>query len=357
MSWPILIASFFPVVVYLTVGLRARAKSVDDYFVYGQQVSPRDYANTSVGYALQMAAIFLFADWGARYGLGALWTVLFWFLGFALLYFLLPRFLDFHSQRASTLHQYLTSRFHAGHAFQRLAALATIVGLWGTMMSEVDYTTQIYDPIFPTQWMKLVLGALLLLFGVIYTIVNGYKAEVNTERFQVPIAFGALLLVLILMLPAVWVTSGGKPFLAIFLLLLAVIAALIYGKTQTGIKRDPQTLVPLVGLLALLSVTAWTYFTKNPGSLATVIAQPVTSQLRAQGFFGLLSLKAVRAKEMASKTLMHFSSACQGLRAGGTESSRTGNHREIALAISCFRQAGAKAALTCPLDTRETLTW
>src|SRR5947209_16987248 len=96
-----------PIVGYLVIGLLpiSRARNVADYFIYSQSVSTADYANTSVGYALQMAAIFLFAYWGALYGLGALWTPLFWGIGFWILIKLLPSYVEYHT-RGTTMHEY-----------------------------------------------------------------------------------------------------------------------------------------------------------------------------------------------------------------------------------------------------------
>ncbi len=206
-------ASVLPLITYILVGLakRSQATTIEEYFVYGQQISALDYANTSVGYALQMAAVFLFAYWGILYGIGAFWTPFFWFLGFFLLYKLLPRFLDYHD-KSMTLHQYLAERYKGGKQLQAAASIATIVGLWGTMMAEVDYTVQLYSPIVQSQVYLFGIGALFLLFGVSYIVKNGYKAEVNTERIQVPLAYTGFITVLVLSLPAVWRHGGVRPY-------------------------------------------------------------------------------------------------------------------------------------------------
>src|SRR5690349_11851995 len=185
MGYAVLAVTVLPFVVYIIVGLSAKAKTIEDYFVFGQRVSIQDYANTSVGYALQMAAMFLFTYWGILYGLGALWAPIFWGLGFGLLWLLMPRFLSFHEkQGAFTLHQYLAERFGAGRAFRTTAAVATVIGLWGTMMAEIDYTLQVYSPYISDPAAVIGAGAFFLLFGAVYIIHNGYKAEVITERLQ-----------------------------------------------------------------------------------------------------------------------------------------------------------------------------
>jgi hypothetical protein len=104
-----------------------------------------------------MAALFLFADWGVRYGFGALWVPIFWGLGFLFLYVAIPKFGRFVTGNW-TLHGYLYQIFDS-RVLQVLAALATIIGPWGTMMVEIDYATSIYQPFFATEIHLYLLGS------------------------------------------------------------------------------------------------------------------------------------------------------------------------------------------------------
>src|SRR5579859_4058699 len=195
----IILATLLPVAYYIYVGLRkdSRADSLDDFFIYNRNVNAKDFANTTVGYSLQMAALFLFADWGIRYGFGALWVPIFWGIGFFLLNFAIPKF-DYFISQNWTLHGYLKNRFNS-RALQWVAAMATIIGLWGTMMVEIDYATQIYQPFFPTKIGLFLLGMAFLAFGFVYIALGGYKAEVNTERVQVPVAYATLLAIILIL--------------------------------------------------------------------------------------------------------------------------------------------------------------
>jgi hypothetical protein len=295
-----ILATALPFAVYIAVGLHrsSSAKSVSDYFIYDQHVSVSDYANTSVGYALQMAAVFLFAYWGVKYGLGALWTPLFWLVGFALLTILLPRFIRFHGQRV-TMHEYLARTFNAGQRLQRIAACATIVGLWGTMMAEIDYTVQLYSPVIKTERGMFILGAAFLIFGVVYIIVNGYKAEVNTERFQVPIAFMCFIAVLLLSLPAVWKHAGVRAYWIIWALLAITFIGMLIGKLMLGARAafsDPQILVPIGALSGLIAVQM--YLVKAgpiAGNASSVLDLSMRSQIWAQGPLALVALLIANA--------------------------------------------------------------
>jgi Na+/proline symporter len=235
--YSVVAATALPLLVYVLVGLArtARAKTIDDYFIYSQRVSVQDYANTSVGYALQMAAMFLFAYWGILYGLVALWTPICWALGFFLLWWLLPKFMPYHERHGTiTLHQYLADTFRGGRTLQTTAAAATIIGLWGTMMAEIDYVLLVYSPVIKDRRLLYLLGAVFLAFGVIYIIQNGYKAEIHTERLQVPIAYMGLISVLILALPNVWRHGGPRPYRIILSLLVFTFAVMLVGKSVQG---------------------------------------------------------------------------------------------------------------------------
>lgn len=296
LPWPVLLASILPIAIYLFVGVFAKsskAKTVDDYFIYSQQVSANDYANTSVGYALQMAAMFLFAYWGILYGLGALWTAVFWALGFGLLYILLPKFIPFHDQ-PTTLHDYLSRKFNR-RSIRWLAAIATIAGLWGTMMAELDYTMQVYAPVVSSPTYTFIIQSLFLTFGVLYIIVNGYKAEVNTERIQVPFAYAGLIAVLILTLPAVWIHSGTRSFTIIFSLFIVTLLLMIVGKVTSNWRRplhDWQVWIPILAIVSLIAVGWWTRSSGlTAGANPTILDEPLFgTQLKAQGYFALFSL-------------------------------------------------------------------
>lgn len=291
---PVVVATALPILIYLIIGFlpASRARTEEDYFVYSQRVRVEDYANTSVGYALQMAAFFLFAYWGAKYGLGALWTPLFWAFGFWLLGLLLPKFLAYHKGASSTMHQYMAIRFKAGRQLQILAAFATIAGLWGTMMAEVDYTLQVYSPVLKNLQQDYIVGAIFLIFGLVYIIINGFKAEVNTERSQVPVAYSAFLVVILCVIPSVWVESGHFSFWVVAALLFATLLILLFGKLQVGAARairDLQFYIPIVAVFALLGICVYTQRLPE-GTHSSVLNLPLSKQLSAQGVIGLVSL-------------------------------------------------------------------
>jgi hypothetical protein len=331
----IAIALLAPLAVYIVVGFspKARARNETEYFIGGKRVNQNDYANTSVGYALQMAAVFLFATWGILYGIGALWAAVFWGLGYLLLYILLPRFIPYHAQDAPlTLHEYLRLRFRAGRALQLLAAAATVVGLMGTMLAEVDFVVQVLQPVsdaYPIA-RPVALEAVFLIIGLSYIIWNGFKAEVRAERIQIPIAYCCLLTTLFYLLPTVWGHAGPRAFYPIVVvlglaLIVMTLAKVDWTASKRGTRRLPdwQIIIPLAGLLVLTILTVLTATSTSPGTIPSLFERPISLQLKAQGWLALTSLFLANALWMPVDlstwqriTSVDRSNVLQVLRAG-----------------------------------------
>ncbi len=249
-----------------------------------------------------MAAVFLFADWGFRYGFGGFWVPLFWLLGYLLLYFFIPKFEPF-LEKTWTLHGYLRNRFNSPN-LQIVAALATILGLWGTMMVEIDYCTSVYQSVLGTNWLQggtFILGLFFLAFGVSYVVYGGYKATVNNERLQVPIAYVFFLLVIFFLLTMVRSAGYETDFNIIWYLLLLLFVIMTIAKVNIvgRIKEnhepflsDKQIAIPIFGILALVVIR----FTIEPSLVGTIsnrlpsLAENISVQLKAQGALAIFSL-------------------------------------------------------------------
>lgn len=303
MAWLTIGLTIASLVWYVVVGLSRKSSSANEeqYFIAGQSVSANDYANMSVGYALQMAALFLFAYWGFIYGVGALWTALFWALGYGVLYWLLPQFREYRSTAGrQTLHSFIRSQFSSSVGLQKTAAAATLIGLLGTMLAEVDYTVAVYHPIGFVK--PVVLQLVFLGIGLVYIIWNGFKAEVRTERIQVPLAYIGLLAVLLVAIPEVYLHSGVRAFSVVVggtaatLVLMAVAKSIdITARTRRFRWLDWQLAIPLVALSVLAVETVWVLTQLSPGAAANILDTPISTQLVAQGGMGLASLLVANA--------------------------------------------------------------
>ena len=292
MHWYVLIATLAPMLIYCVVGFRnSPVRTEAEYYLDDQKVSPSDFANISVGYALQMAAVFLFAAWGMLYGVGALWTAIFWMVGYAVQYLLVPRFADFRAKSGKlTLHEYLRKSYANSRGVHVTSAMATAISLLGTLIAEVDYTSQVYAPVWPYQPYFLQFAFLVL--GASYVVWNGFRAEVKSERWQVPIAYLGLLTMLLAALPAVWRVSGAKPFWWIAGTVGGAMVLVLCGRVYLARRSKVvaiETWLPLAALVLLVAVV-WHSVQAPQGSVPTVFDKPISEQLVAQGLLGLFSL-------------------------------------------------------------------
>jgi Na+/proline symporter len=303
--WWVGIATAIPVTLSLFTGFRreSRASSEAEYLIAGQHVSANDYANTSVGYALQMAAVFLFADWGAHYGIGALWVALFWCLGFALLYWLLPKFMPFRDKtEPMTLHEYLAKSVGGSRRVQIVASLATILGLSGTLMNEVFYTLTVYEPVTGEGPLVRALAIVFLAVGMSYVVVNGFKAEVRAERVQMVIAYVGFIGVLVLSLPFVWSYATPTSYARVELGLIATLALLVVAKVNFTSRfrswretfPDSQVVIPIIAILIILLQRQWTQMIPH-GHVQSVLEKPFDVQITAMGWLGVISLFVANA--------------------------------------------------------------
>ena len=89
-------------------------------------------------------------------------------------------------------------------------SLASVIGLGGTMMAEIDYGTQFFIGTLQVgphaHLLQYVIEGSILTFTGLYVLWGGYKSAVYTDRFQVPAAYLAFSMFGF----GVTVISGGK---------------------------------------------------------------------------------------------------------------------------------------------------
>ena len=202
-----LIAVTLPLVVSLLAAFdpHSRVRTVSDYFLYAKDLDLDGVFLEAIGYSLQAASIALFFLWAITYGARPIIVAIAWCAG----YWLLARyvqdrkldsFLASHRQDALTIHGYIGQHIAASAKTIRvlvmLVAAATIIGLGGTMIVEVDYSTKITlntlgisAPSGSTSLLETVIHVVVLVFTLFYVIWGGYRAVILTERYQVPAAY------------------------------------------------------------------------------------------------------------------------------------------------------------------------
>jgi len=196
-----LFAAFASIAAYVMLGLRrsSRAATVAEYFYYDKQARPGQYFDAMVGYSFQVAVTIYFVFWGFKYGI---WIVVYaaqWLLGIYLFQRCATRLRPFALSN-HTLHSFIAERYGTSLTIRRLTACCTIVGLLGALLIEASYGADILgsyltvSPVPVGEWSVIYIGILFLTW--VYVQYGGFKATTITAGLQLPLAYGALAIVL-----------------------------------------------------------------------------------------------------------------------------------------------------------------
>lgn len=218
------LAACIPFFASIIVALKpsARPKDEKDYFLYGRSLDAGSFVTSNVGYSTQVASIFLFLYWFFTYGLGSLFVPFAWGAGYLFVAWLaktkrLDTFLV-ESTAIETLHGYIGRAFSKDHSMISVkilvivASLSTLIGLGGSLVTEVDYATRFFllpgislpsdlaTPFFP-----IVSQLFVLSFSGCYILWGGYKAAIMTDQIQIRFAYiSFVLLTLFLAVKAIY---------------------------------------------------------------------------------------------------------------------------------------------------------
>jgi hypothetical protein len=261
------IAITVPLGWYTVVGWRREAvsRTVGEFFIFDKKLNEHYFVQTSVAYAFQVAAIFLFADWGFRYGIGGFWVPLFWGLG----YFLLIRFvnrMESFTQGSWTLHGFLRNSFGDSRTLQSTAAILTIVGLSGTMVVEADYASNIFSIFNEEATFRYAVGIFLAVFCLVYVLSGGYKAAVLTDEKQLPLAYLSLILVIFFTLLVAFENGFTAAFWTLNVLLILLFVLMFWKKGGFDVLRnrnDRTIFIPVFGLMTVTLACVLSFFTNQ----------------------------------------------------------------------------------------------
>ena len=326
----ILIAATIPFVASILSALspKTRVNDIGDYFLYDNKLDVDSFVKTTVGYSLQVASIFLFFYWTLTYGIAAPVIVcISWGLGYVLISFLLQKGkLDNllkigadDDSHVKTIHGIIGNNVETKSlSFKNIivffAATASIIGIGGTMMTEVDYSTAyIVNAIGSAN--NITIGILtsslislaILLFTAFYVLWGGYRSVVFTDRFQTPVAYGAFALFSLIL--AIYGFGRSDPSnTAIILSVIIATYSLIGWRRLILIKRfpnDPQltsnrfstflTFSPIVFFGFILLVTNLSKFNfTSLDKLGESLFVPASNFL-GFGIWGIVALVFVNA--------------------------------------------------------------
>ena len=310
----VLVAATLPFVASILSSLlpATRVKDLGDYFVFDRKLEVDGFLKATIGYSLQVAAISLFFYWSFTYGLlpplivCAAWIGSYLLLAWAVKTGRLNRFLGvgIREEGAETIHGFIGNRARATRLRSLavfLVAVASVLGLGGTMMAEVDYSAGYLTGFLSipdtNDITRLSIQATILLFTLLYVLWGGYKSVVFTDRIQVPFAYLGFC-VFAVGVAGIGISLGTGLATATLLALMTLSVAVILGVRMRLLKRVPAsdwekltpflTFGPILTLLFLFSTYA---FTKAGGSLEALT--PILLKPGAPlgfGFWGTIAL-------------------------------------------------------------------
>jgi hypothetical protein len=226
----VFLAASLPFVVSILFSLSPNlsSDSAKGYFLSNRQLSVSGYIATTIGYSLQVSSIYLFFYWGILYGIYPIIMCITWAAGYALMGELvragkldgflglkqgdqpLHEALNDRETTTRTIHGYIGGRISQQttsgdrSATKRIAvrcavlmvSLASVIGIAGTMMTEIDYSSvfflQAIGMEISDSAVRYFTQISILLFTALYVLWGGFKAAVWTDRLQVPVAYVGL---------------------------------------------------------------------------------------------------------------------------------------------------------------------
>jgi Na+/proline symporter len=194
----LLIVIAIPVLLSLISLLKINLPTdLEGFFYANRTVDSKQFIDTTVAYAFQIAAISLFATWGYMYGFWTLWVPLFWYGGYRLLKWLndndyLDSFLD--SREGETIHGFIAKKYKWKY-LSLIAGVATLIGLSGTAFFEAEFVSNSITEVIPNtaSGSHLLVFFIFVLIALLYIIIGGFKAIIWTDSIQLKTGFIAIL--------------------------------------------------------------------------------------------------------------------------------------------------------------------
>ncbi|MFC1565296.1 hypothetical protein ACFL6G_10205, partial [candidate division KSB1 bacterium] len=283
----------------------SRPKKINDYFLYERNLSPSGFVKTSVGYSMQVVSIFLFLLWTLEYGAISFLIPLSWCFGYFLMGWAVSRKLldDFlvtsDLDEIRTIHGFIGSKVNRGRLFLvSLMAIFTIFGLGGTLVAEMDYVTLFISQVLgfgQGGFTPYLIHMVILIFTVFYVLWGGYRAVVETDKFQVPLSYisFAIILFAIFYYNALLGNVNHSRILTILCILIFFVILrnrITLSKLESDypILRDKilLSIILIIGLITLL----FTFGKENTTPITWIGFFKENNHLFGFGLFGIISL-------------------------------------------------------------------
>jgi hypothetical protein len=223
-------------------------RRAQDYFVSSQYTRPEVVRNSSIAYALRMAAFGPLFAWGAS---GDLWPAIigsaFFGLGVYLIYILRQPLLEFldgalSRDQSITVHEFIARQHGNDPRVRLLAASLTVFALLGLLVGEALGVAAFLKPMLPGSGAAVylfVFAALLLM--VLHAILSGHSGVMHSAQLQLGMLylglFGSTALLLYLHVSALTPMPPHGTFAVVFVAVCCAI--MLYYRRSKYVDTDP----------------------------------------------------------------------------------------------------------------------
>jgi hypothetical protein len=223
-------------------------RRAQDYFVSSHYTRPEVVRNSSIAYALRMAAFGPLFAWGAS---GDFWPAIigsaFFGLGVYLIYILRQPLLEFMDgalsrDRSITVHEFIARQHGNDPRVRLLAASLTVFALLGLLVGEALGVAAFLKPMLPGNAAAVslfVFGALLLM--VLQAILSGHSGVMHSAQLQLGMLylglFGSTALLLYLHVSALTPMPPHGTFAVVFVAVGCAI--MLYYRRSKYVDTDP----------------------------------------------------------------------------------------------------------------------
>ena len=225
-----------PLLYLLAIVAFPNPKTSEEYHYAARKLPPEDFVDTTIMYALQVAAISLFATWGYLHGLYSLLVPFFWGLGYIIISFLLWQGkLDslIYSDSFKTIHQFIGGNKYS--AVGKVAAVITLLSISGPAMFEAFFTSAVIKNsqiiIGNSSMNAESLAIIFLVMSTIYMLRGGFTGAVRLDKIQLAsgyVLFVAFVSVLLMSLNISLNSSSDSAIVCILSILLFLTAITIF---------------------------------------------------------------------------------------------------------------------------------
>lgn len=192
-----IIAGIITSVVYLLIGAQdaKNLKSASDYLLFRRRLGTGQVFGTVYASGMSLATVFIaYLQLAPYLGTSLIWSVIFYSLGYVVLYILISKILIYCSS-GITLHGFLSHKYDS-QTIRFVASISTTIGFLGVFATELIVGTYIFGALFKTEsgyWLSLAIVSAMV---VGYSLLGGFKSVVRTDGIQaIGIVFISILLV------------------------------------------------------------------------------------------------------------------------------------------------------------------